>query len=56
MVEFSVEVKNLNINSKCSRWPEFNCIHDTDDECSFTQNSCSTGRVELKLGRELSKV
>lgn len=56
MVEFSVEVKNLNVNFKCSDWPEFSRIHDTDEQCPFMQNSCNKQRLELKLDKELPKV
>lgn len=50
-----MEVKNLNVNSKCSGWPEFNRIYDTDEQCLFTQNSCNKQRHELKLDKELLK-
>lgn len=53
MVEFSVEVKNWNINSKCSSRPEFSHIHDTDEQCPFMQNSCNKPRLESKIDKQL---
>lgn len=56
MVEFSVEVKNWNVNSRCCCWPEFSHIHDTDEQCPFMQNSCCKARFELKLDKQLPVV
>lgn len=53
MVEFSVEVKNWNVNSRCSDWPEFSHIHDPDEQCPFSQNSYNKPTLELKLDKQL---
>lgn len=56
MVEFSVEVKKWNVNSRCCGWPEFSHIHDTDEQGPFMQNSCYKARLELKLDKQLPVV
>lgn len=56
MVELSVEVKNLNVNSMGSIWPEFSLIHDTDEQCPFMQDYNNKQRFELELDKELTKI